>query len=84
MKTNVSKNDIQTHIMVNLSNFIKYNKNLLHLDLSNTGMTEDMLWNIGTAMRRSRSMVALHLSGNPGVTQALKDYLEQRVRCKRV
>lgn len=69
--------------MIHLLNFIKYNRSLLHLDLSHTGMTESMITNLGTAMRRSKSMVVLHLSGNPGVTDSVKDYLETRVRCKK-
>ncbi|CDW89852.1 UNKNOWN [Stylonychia lemnae] len=77
-----NKNDVQTNIMINISNFIKYNKNLLHIDLSNTGMTEDMLWNLGTAMRRSRSMVSMHLSGNPGSPR--QEEIQEGVQLKQV
>eukprot|EP00347_Sterkiella_histriomuscorum_P014450 403360819 len=75
---NTKSTDVNTKIMISLSNFIKYNKNLLHLDISNTGMTQPMLWSLGTALRRSRSLVSIHLSGNPGVTEQLKEYLHQR------
>jgi hypothetical protein len=61
---------------------MKYNKNLLHLDISSTGLSEAMLWFIGAALRRAKSLISLHLSGNPGVTPALKEYLHKRVRCK--
>jgi len=69
-------------IVQQLSKFIKYNKNLLHLDLSSTGLTENMLWQLGTALRRAKSLLAIHLSDNPGVTKVAKEYLFSRIRCK--
>ena len=52
----------------NLSKFIKYNKNLLHLDLSYTGLDELTLMTIGSTLRRAKSLLSIHLTGNPGVT----------------
>ena len=43
---------------------IKRNKALIHLDLSHTNLTEYMLWHIGKALSRARSVVSVHLSGN--------------------
>ena len=51
-------------IIQNLCKFIKYNQRLLHVDLSHTNMTRMMLYEFGPALRRSKSMIALHLSGN--------------------
>jgi len=73
--------EIQYFIMAKFTKLIKYNKNLLHLDLSSTGLTEQMLRTIGASLNRSKSVLALHLSGNPGVTPALKDFLYKRIRC---
>lgn len=71
----------QFYMISKLTKFIKYNKNLLHLDLTCTGLTDQMLRAIGTALRRARSILSLHLSGNPGITPALKSFLYQRIRC---
>ena len=65
----------------NLVNFIKKNKFLIHADLSFTGLSEKQLWYFGRAMRRSFSLRALHLSGNPGITPRLKQYLSERAHC---
>jgi hypothetical protein len=40
-----------------------------------------MLWYFGRALRRSKSLRGLHLSGNPGITSKLKAFLKERLRC---
>lgn len=67
--------------MENLTNFIKRNNYLIHADLSNTGLNERALWYFGRAMRRSKSIRGLHLSGNPGITPRLIEYLKNRAHC---
>jgi len=54
-------------IAQNLSKFMKYNQNLLHVDLSNTGLTKRMMMEFGGTLRKARSLMCLHLSGNPGI-----------------
>ena len=61
---------------------IKRNKALLHLDLSHTQLTEYMLWHVGKALSRARSVVSVHLSGNQGITPTLIEQLQTRIRCK--
>jgi len=51
----------------NLGRLIKYNKNLLHLDFSYTGMDEPTIMSIGSNLRRAKSLLAIHFTGNPGV-----------------
>ena len=46
--------------------FIKQNTNLMHLDLSSTGLDTSMMREFGTALRRAKSLISLHMSGNPG------------------
>jgi len=41
-----------------------------------------MLWNIGSALSRAKSIISIHLSGNQGITPALKMMLKSRIRCK--
>ena len=60
---------------------IKRNRKLLHLDLSCTNLSEYMLWHIGKALSRARSVIAVHLSGNYGVTERLVELLPTRIRC---
>ena len=50
-----------------VSAIIKKNQNLIHFDLSGTGLTTYVIYEIACAMRKSRSIVGLHLSENPGV-----------------
>lgn len=69
------------HSLKKITRLIKYNKSLLHLNLSHTGLTEHQVREIGTSLRRGRSILVLHLSGNPGVTEDIKSYLQERVRC---
>jgi hypothetical protein len=65
----------------NLCKFIKSDPVLIHVDFSNTGLSEKQLWYFGRAMRRSKSLRALHLCGNPGITDRLKTFLKERARC---
>ena len=50
-----------------LSSFIKMNKRLVHLDLSNCGMSYVMLEQFGKTLKRAKGLRAIHLSGNPGL-----------------
>lgn len=68
-------------IMTNLCKFIARNKNLIHADFSHTGLNEKMLWYFGRTMRRTHSLRSLHLSGNPGISKRLKQYLHKRAHC---
>ena len=61
-----------------LCDFIKRNRRLIHLDLSHTGLVEAQLWQFGAALRRSKSLRAFHLSGNPGITDRVIRYLAER------
>lgn len=63
-----------------LCKFIKRNKNLLHVDLSYTGLSELQLWEFGAALRRAKSMRSIHLSGNK-ITKRLVQHLVDRAHC---
>lgn len=41
-----------------------------------------MVTAMGTALRRAKSLIAVHLSGNPGCSQDTAEYLQQRVHCR--
>lgn len=60
---------------------IKYNKRLMHLNLTNTGLTEYMIVQIGHSIRRAKSLNSVHLCSNPGSTTRVKEFLHKRVKC---
>ena len=79
-KTAVSADD-NLIIVEKLCRLIKRNKNLLHLKLEKTNLNEYMIWKIGSALSRAPSLISIHLTGNPGITIALKKQLHTRIRC---
>ena len=54
--------DNSMRAIMKLCKFIKMNSNLMHLNLSGMGLTFQMMYEFGRAMRRTRSLVSLHLS----------------------
>jgi len=59
-------------MMSKITRFIKYNKNLIHMDLSHTGLNEIAIKFIATSLRKARSLVSIHLCGNLGITKDVK------------
>jgi len=52
-----------------MSQFIRRNKVLLHLNLESTGLTYEILKQLLVAVKMSRSLQAIHLCGNPGLNE---------------
>ena len=73
--------DLSQKVVENLKHLIKRNKRLQHVNLSGTGLTEYMMLHIGTAMRRAKSLLSIHLCNNPGATDRVRDFLFTRIRC---
>lgn len=63
-----SKKKAQKALAGHLTTAIKRNKNLLHLDLTCTGLTPLVIMEIGLSLKRAGSLLSLHLSENPGLT----------------
>jgi hypothetical protein len=55
---------------------------LHHLDVQGCGLSAHILLEIGLAMRKSRSMVGIHLSNNPGLSLEVKNEILKRAHCK--
>lgn len=55
-----------------LYSFFRGNKKLIHIDLTSTNLSEVAILHIIPAIKRSKSLQGVHLSGNPGVTVAVK------------
>jgi len=52
------------------------------MNLSGTGLSSQVIYDMGTALRRARSILVIHLSGNPGLTPSNMEYLSKRIRCR--
>jgi len=69
-------------IAVNICRFIKYNQNLMHLNLSHTFLDKDTIHKVSEAMNKARSLQSLHLSGNPGITDENINFIRKHIVCK--
>ena len=72
----------EEQIIENLGKFIKYNKQLLYLNLSHTQIGTNLLKRIVICLRRAMSLLVLDISGNIGITDQLREYLSGRIRCR--
>jgi len=70
----------QIEIVHLIGKAIKHNKQLIHLDLTATGLTTLIVRDLGTILRRAGSLLAIHFSGNPGLSQEIADFLHTRIR----
>lgn len=65
-----------------LGKIIKHSRTMIHMNLTGTGLSAGVIYEIGTCLRRARSVLVIHLSGNPGLTAENMDYLSDRVKCR--
>ena len=65
-----------------LGKIIKHSKTMIHMNLTGTGLSAGVIYEIGTCLRRARSVLVVHVSGNPGLSRENMDYLPNRVRCR--
>ena len=66
-----------------LCELIKANKKLQHVDLQNTNLPAWVIANLALKLRRSRSLLSLHLSDNVGLgARGLKDKVFNTLHCK--
>ena len=82
----------ETQLM--LGKMIKHSKTLQHLNLTGTGLNSAVIFEMGSFMRRARSLLVIHLSANPGIygkppEEAGLDpeldnmnYLSRRIKCR--
>ena len=80
--------------MLMLGKMIKHSKTLQLLNLTGTGLNSAVIFEMGSFMRRSRSLLSIHLSANPGIygkppEEAELDpeldnlnYLGKRIKCR--
>ena len=58
------KGPLSYQIVDSISDQIRLNNNLLHLDLSHVDLKSDEFIILGEAMEKSKSLLSVHLSGN--------------------
>jgi hypothetical protein len=51
------------------------------MDLTRTNLSQVMLTRIALGVKCSKAMLGIHFSDNPGVTLAVKLYLNNRMKC---
>ena len=51
-------------------------RSLQHLDLSDCGLTEQIVLDIVNVLNQNTGLVAIHLSGNPGI----KDHIIEQIQ----
>lgn len=62
-------NESQTRqLSQKISNLIRHNDKLQHLDLSNTGLNEQVMIDLVPSLKRAKGLVSIHLNFNPGST----------------
>ena len=61
------------------SSLVRHNKKLQHLDMANTGLSEVFLFDMLPALRRTRSLLAFHVSTNPGITERLVEFYQEKL-----
>ena len=52
-----------------LGKIIKHSRTMQHIDLTGAGLGTYIIREIGNSMRKSRALMCIHLSGNPGLTR---------------
>ena len=57
-----------------LSNFVRHNKSLVHFDLSTCGLNQQVFIDMIKGLKRAKSLLGLHMSGNPGVCPDIVDF----------
>lgn len=65
-----------------LTRFIKYNQQLLRLNLAHTGLGVDIVRRIGISMNKARALCSMSLTGNPGANDAVIAFIQGRINCK--
>ena len=54
------------------------------MDLSNTNLSEGMVYRLLPAIKKAKTLMSIHLSGNPGATNQLMAFAEKHMPCKKV
>jgi len=76
-----SLDEDEEEILQNLGKFMKNNKQLQEVNLSHCQIKHNLLRELCSCLRRSKSILVLNVNGNPGVSDELRKYLSEKIRC---
>ena len=62
--------------------FIKYNLNLVQLNLENTGLNAPAIKYLTSLLRKSQALRSLNLSGNGGLSSDMEEWVRNRIHAK--
>ena len=62
-----------------LNEFIRYNRNLQSLNLSNNGLNSQVLVGITQSLRHAKGLLCLHLTANPGLNDKVESFYRERL-----
>jgi len=68
--------------MLFLKDFIKYNTNLISLNLENTGLIEPAIMFIVALLTKSQALRCLHLCFNEGISDRVVEWVRTRIKAK--
>lgn len=54
----------------------------MHLDLSQTGLSENILTHLSDYLRKNVSLNSVHLCHNQGLTAEVLQFIKTRIKCK--
>ena len=74
--------DFNKEVVECFKDFIKYNVNLVHLNLEKTGLSEPAIKYIAALLRKSQALRCIHLCGNEGLSPELIEWVRERVHAK--
>lgn len=74
--------EYEEETLENLGKFIKYNKQLQELNLSHCQIKFNLLRELLSCLRRSKSLLVLNVNGNPGITDELRSIINDKIHCK--
>ena len=67
--------------LTDFCSFLTKNKELVHLDVSNSQLQTEMLKRIVQALSNSSSLMSIHLCGNPGLTPDFTSFCQAVLSC---
>ena len=69
-------------VIHSLNQLIRFNTRLQSVNLSNTGLNAQVLVGLVSSLRHAKSLLCLHLTANPGITDEVEEYYRQRLSVK--
>ena len=66
-------------VVESLGNLVRCSKNIRSINLENTGLNAYVLCHLVPYVRHAKSLLCLHLAQNPGVSDTVKQFYQDRL-----